>query len=118
MVNLRQREALVDLGDFDFDFCEQGRVVLVGEGLVDPVSDLNHLSLFHAACRDGWRADTDTTTQGDLFGVERNAILIHGDTSVVECLAGDFAIEPLRTKIDKHEVIVRATTDDAVADLG
>jgi len=95
---LRQRKPLIRGADFLADFGQSGGIVAVRERAVDPGGDLGHFSLFHAASGDGGGADADAAAEGDLFGVEGNAVFVHGDGGFVEGLAGDFAIEAFRIK--------------------
>ena len=49
-----------------------------------------------------------------IFSVSKGMpFLLHGDRRLIEGLTGDLAVEALRTEVDEHEVVVRATADDA-----
>ena len=90
-------------------------VVAVLEGVVHEVGDVEHFFFFHAAGCDGGGADADAAGFEDGVGVERDAVLVHGDAGAVEDFLGDLAVQIFRAQIDEHEVVVGAAGGDAVA---
>ena len=115
---LGQWESLIRRTHLFADLGQDGVVFAVGEGAVDPCGDLGHLGFFHAASGHGGSADADAAAEGDLLGVEGDAVFVHGDRGLVEGFASDFAVEAFRAQIDEHEMVVGATADDAVAERG
>src|SRR5688500_12092827 len=82
---------------------------------MNQVGDFHHLLLAHASSRHCRGADADTTPKGDLLGVERNTVLIHRDAGMIEGFLSQLAVQPTRTEIYQHEVIIRTAGDDPVA---
>lgn len=42
----------------------------------------------------------------DLLGIKWDSVFVNGDSGVVECLLGNFAVEFVRTQIHEHHMIV------------
>jgi len=70
------------------------------------VRDLQHFFFFHAPCRDGRRADADTTGLENWIGIEWDAIFVYGDAGSIENFLCFLAVNVLRAKIDEHQVII------------
>ncbi len=99
--------------DFFFHTLEQGGVLDVREDLVDEIGYLGHLGFLHTTGGDGGGADSDSATERDFFGIERDSVLVDGDSSVVEGFLGLFTVEMFRAEIDEHQVVVCPSGDDA-----
>ncbi len=85
----------------------------VREDFVDEIGDLRHFGFLHATGGDGWGADADSAAERDLFGIERDPVLVDGDPGVVEGFLGLLTVEMFRAEIDEHEVVVCSPGDDA-----
>ena len=113
-----QRKSARQVEHLFADVLERVVVATIVERFGEQVGDLEHLFFFHAARGDGGRADADAAGFEDRLGVERDAVLVHGDAGAIENLLRFFAVDVLRAKIDEHEVIVGAAGDDAVTVFG
>ena len=108
-----QRKPRVQGARLVADGAERRLVLRGGERLGDPAGDGDHLLFLHAAGGDGGSADADAARFERGGGVERDAVLVHGDAGLVERFLGDLAVEALRAEVDEHEVVVGAAGDDA-----
>ena len=76
--------------------------------LNNKVRDFQHLFLFHAARSDGWCSNPYAAWLENWICVKRNRILVDRDPGAIKDLLRFLAVNFLRAKIDKHEVIVGA----------
>ena len=74
----------------------------------DQIRDFQHFFFFHAARRDGRRADPDTTRLEDRIGIEWDTVFVYGDAGAIENFLCFFAVNFFWAKIDEHQVIIGA----------
>ncbi len=97
---------------------EHGFVGAVVQRLGDPLANLPHLGLLHAARGQRRSADADAAGLHRRIGVERDGVLVHRDACVVQRVLGFAAQHALGENIDQHEVRVGAAGNDAEAFVG
>ena len=98
---------------FDGEF-----VFTMVENFADEAGNLLHLRFFHAACRNGGRADADAGRDEWAFRVERNRVFIHRDVGLVQSHRRIFARDVDWCQVDEHEVIVGTAGNNAESDFG
>src|SRR5439155_3096815 len=114
----RQRKSSGEFAYFFTDAIQRRFLGAILQRFRDQVGNLEHFFFFHAARGDCGRAHADASGFERRAGVERNRILVYGNSRAIENFLRFFSVEVLRAKIDKHQVIIGAAGDDAVTVLG
>ncbi len=83
------------------------------ERLGDPLANLLHLSHSHAASRQGWSSNTNSTWIHRLASIKRNHVHIDGNAASIQNLFGSLASQADTGNVDKHQVIVGTATDQS-----
>src|SRR6266446_5095075 len=98
-------DALAHLG-------ERVQVLDVHQHLADHVGDGGHLWLAHSPGGYGRRAEPDAAGLERRAGLEWNRVLVNRDTGFVKHRLAFLAAKAARAYINKHQMVVRAPTDE------
>ena len=85
------REVPGELSDFLADVFECCGVIVNFQGLQDPVCDLFHFVLFHAASGECGGTDANSAGVEWFAGIVWDHVFIDGDAGVIECVFGNFS---------------------------
>lgn len=91
-----------------------GWVSTIGKCLMDEIGNIEHFVLLHSTgCHSG---GTQTDSAGFKGGscVEGDGVLINCNSSKVESLLGELAINAVAAKVDEHQMVFGGSRDDAV----
>jgi len=110
----RQRKSPGHVADFFADAIQCGFVGAILQRFSDEIGNLEHFFFLHPTGGDGRCADADTAGLERRAGIERNGVFVHRNAGAIENFLRFFSVEILRAKIDKHQMIVGSTGDDAI----